>query len=455
MFLILLAVSCTTPPIKSPLIESTISVADISATVLILSSTPIITNTPQLTPTQTKLKPTQLPLTSTPTPMRTSIPTQEVISPQLKMVCPEQQVVKFEEMDIPENIILLLLPGNYDIDSTSLLALSLNDSAPRPILSIENNYPQVSADQRWILFYRSSDIENYHALWISSADGKEQWQVMQLPAANYAAWSADQELLIIGSPNAENMEEVEPWQYMPYLSINPFTLEQQSIEYLAGDRRSGLYYYGSVNSQGRTYGMYGKLNRVDFLYDFLQDEKIPAFQWLDEVNLYDLQKIPPVWVYDGDKFIVTVARPDGLDLKTGLDIHSAGEGKVYAEVMRKILIPEHLLPLYMLGLVPCKDRILLQRANFYDSTDVEPNWLYGIDFEEMIILDYCYALPGTIGPVSYSPEGRFVAFSLVKYTEPLEQDRYYVAVFDLEKGTVAYLKGFTVVDWGLINDLRR
>lgn len=451
MFLLILTVGCTSLSASPALTPATLTAAR-----PVLNSTPTAIVTLQPTPTRIISAPTNPLLINIPPTTISPAPTQEVFSPQLMSVCPKKQVVLFEELELPQDFRIMLLPSSvqsYPQVPAKPLSLSPGNPTPQPIIDDELLSYDVSPNHQWISFYRPGDNEKRTTLWISSLDGKKQWPVIQLGGKGYlgfAVWVSDQEMFIVGSPRAEEYEELTIWDYFPFMSINPFTLEQRSLTYLAGGPMSGIHYYGALSSQGHSYALYGRLNLADYLYDYEQEKALPVFQWLNELDLVKSITIRPVWVYDGDKFAVTVARPDGLDVAMGLDIRSASEGKRYNEVMKKILLPERLLPLDVLGIGP-QGLLALQRAG-YASPIGGPDWFYVFDYQNMSIRDYCLDLSDGVWSAEFSPDGRFAAFTLQRSGAMLNKSDHYVAIIDLDKGTVAYLEGYIVVGWGIVTE---
>jgi hypothetical protein len=431
-------------------------VAGVGCTVLnpSLSSPPITTAASVVSEQVSIGTPT---ITATRSPLSTvdSTHQQDVISPQLKNICPENQLVSIEKLDLPRDLRLLLLPNtveSYPQIPGKPLSISSENPAPATIFDDELYDYSVSPDYKWIYFNRLSVDNKHSVLWISSLDGKNQWPVIELDSEDYtgyASWVSEQEIFIIGSPHENDISALDLWEYMPFMGVNPLTLEERQLTYLARNQEDGLFYYGITNLDKRPFGMYGRLNRVDFIYDYEEDKALPVFLWLDVVDPFDMQFIKPIWVYDEGKFAVTIARPDGIDLAFNLNIQSAGENKDYDDVMKRIIVPERLLPSSVLGIVPGKDLVALQRFDFFNSSQGE-NWFYVLDYNNQIIYDYCFDLQDSVKRVKFSPDGKFVAFSLENFAADLEQDQHYIAILNLENGTIAYLKGYTLVDWGTV-----
>jgi hypothetical protein len=414
-----------------------------------LSSNSIATATLTITSEQTSID-----TPTSPSSTNDAINRQEVISPQLKNICPEQQLIPIEELELSSDLRLLLLPGSveaYPPTPGKPLSISLENLSPITIFDDELYEFSVSPDHKWIYFNRLGIDGKYPKLWISSLDGKTQWPVIDLEGrdfAGYAVWVSEQEIFIIGSPNKSEISALNPWEFMPFMGINPFTFEERQLTYLVRSPEDGLFFYGIANLEMHPFGMYGRLNRVDFIYDYEEDKALPVFSWLNEVNPFDMQFMKSIWVYDVGAFAVTIPHPDGIDLALNLNLQSAGENSQYDDVMKRIIFPKSLLPASVLGIVPNSDWIALQRFDFFDSSKGE-NWFYVLDYSNQIVYDYCFDLKDSVKRVKFSPDGKFVAFSLENFAADLEQDQHYVAILNLEIGTVTYLKGYVIIDWGV------
>lgn len=377
------------------------------------------------------------------------------IYPRLVNKCPENPIVSFEQLGFPNNIHLLLLPSTVDaypqVPGKPQIVSSENPN-PMPIFNDELYDFSVSPDHKWIYFNRPSSGNNHSVLWISSLDGTNQWPVIELDNENYtgyASWVSDQEIFIIGSPHDNDISVLDLSDYMPFMSVNPFTLEKRELTYLARAPNEGLFYYGAVVVDNKPLGLYGRLNRVDFIYDYEKYETLPTFLWLKAVDPFGIQ-FTPIWTYDNGKFAVTVARSDGIDIAFNLDVKSIGEKKQYDDVMKRIVFPERLLPSFVLGIVPGKDLVTIQRFDPFNASQGE-NWFYVLDYNNKTAYDYCFDLPGSVKRVKFSPDGKFVAFSFDNFKTNLGQGKDYISILNLEIGTISYLEGYTLVDWGVID----
>lgn len=411
--------------------------------------------TASILPTQVLASTPMITISKTPSPIASLESQQKVISPKLINICPENRGVSVEKIELPKGLHLLLLPNTveaYPQVPGKPLSISSESLIPTTILDEDLYDYSVSPDYHWIYFSRQNDDKGYPVLWISSLDGKKQWSVIELGGkgyAGYASWVSEKEIFLIGSPNANDISALNPWDYMPFMSVDPFTLEKETLTYLERDQQEDLFYYGTIGLDNNSLGMYGRFNRVDFIYDYKHDKTIPVFSWLDVVEPIDMQLIKPIWVYNKNLFAITIARPDGIDIAFNLNIRSAGENKRYDDVMNRIILPEQFLPASVLGIIPGKNVIALQRFDYFSSSQGK-NWFYVLDYNNQIIYDYCFDLQHSVKRVKFSPNGKFAAISLENSTASMAQDQHYVVILNLEKGTIAYLKGYTLVDWGVL-----
>ena len=381
---------------------------------------------------------------------------QIVKSAKIIKTCPDRQIVSFKELNLPDNFRLIALMNTIELYPqipSKPYSISSVSVTPTPIINDDVFTFQVSLDHKWIYYTRPNQENKFPVLWVSSIDGKENFPVIELGGkgySGYANWSSDQEILIIGSPREDEISSLDAWEYMPFMSVNPFTLEKRRITYLAEkEANKGLYYYGAFGVDNHSLGMFGRLNRVDFIYDFEQDKSYKVFSWLDSVNPSEMQLMPPVWVYDNGKFAVTVAQSDGFDLAFNLDIQSAGETRSYNDIMRRIVLPEYLLPASVLGIVPVKNLIAIQRLDFFNPNE-GANWFYTYDNKNGVVYDYCFDLGASIKQIKFSPDGRFVALSLDGPASDTEQAKNYIAILSLENGKIVYVKGYSLADWGVV-----
>lgn len=393
-------------------------------------------------------------LTQTPLSTIDAVSSQNVISPQIKNICPEKKIVPIDELGLSSSHRLLLLSStveSYPRQPSKPMSVSSKSPIPTEIFEDELYEYAISPNHNWIYFSRPSAEGDYMMLWVSSLDGKTQWPVIALDDngyAGYASWISEEEVLIVGSPNKSEISSINPWEYSPFISINPFTLEQRQLAYLARNPEDGLYYYDAVDLRGHPWGMYGKLNRVDFIYDYVNDESFSVFSWLDNVNSFDMQSTKPIWAYDESKFAVTVSRPDGIDLALNLDIQLIKENKQYDDVMERFIFQKLYLPTSVLGIAPIKQWVALQRFDIFNSSEGE-NWFYILDYDNQVIYDYCLDLQNSVKRAKFSPDGKFIAFSMENFSSSLEHDQHYVIVLNLENGKTYYLKGYVLVGWGI------
>ena len=267
-------------------------------------------------------------------------------------------------------------------------------------------------------------------------------------------WKSDQEIYVIGHPNAEDYEELSALDYFPFLIINAFTMEQQTLPYLV-DYWNGRMADGYLISQEKSLMLFDE-SSIDglryFIYDFNNDESFQVFRWLLNEKVDPLRVVfsfQPVWIYDKDRFAIALAQQDGIDLAIDLDIETAKEDVDYDNVMTSVILPERLNPAYVLGIVPGTSQVVLKRFDIYHASS--PKWFYLINYEDRILIDYCFDLADSVSDIKFSPNGRFAAISLQKFSVSSEQIGFYTVVIDLKIGTAAYLEDYVVIDWGVIS----
>ena len=367
----------------------------------------------------------------------------------LLKVCPEDPEVPFNVLKIADDLRLLLLPEIVQFSPPApgnLLVMPSGVLEPELVPMVEVYDFSVSPDLKWIYFTRPGDTST---LWVSSPDGSLQWAATELSGANYAgyaSWVTEDSIFIIGSPKKSDISLISTWEYMPFARVNPFTLEKNSVAYLNGESRGDVFYYGTFVAGDVPYGMYGRLNMVDFLYDFMHDTKTPVFSWLDGVKPFDLQLAKPVWTYGKGLFAITVVRPYGFDIAYDLEFDEADQPYQYQEIMQRVYVPAQLLPSSILGIVPVTHLVALHRNSILNPVE-EKQWFYSFDYRKNSIIDYCFEVNDTIRKLSFSPDGRFAAFSLEGSSSGLGENRYYVVVLDLQTGERATLRWYTLADW--------
>jgi hypothetical protein len=392
----------------------------------------------------------------TPTFIGTSIisSSPEQFTPNIIKVCPSVREVELPAMHIPPEYHLLIIEGKQNGGRSVDPFLLFPDNSVIKQLDVSANQANfgISPDYRWFSFYRSGDNEDYNILWVSSIDGSQQWPVIQLHRLNYAKWVSDDLMVIMGSPDAEDFEKFDLWDIKPFMAVNPFTKEQQPINY-SGWGGTDRAYYDLLVYQDRLYLLIYEYTWAEvnfYLYDHEQDSSFPVFKMLKEVEPFQLMFMNvPIWFYDMNKYATTVAQEDGIDLAMGLDLNAAKEIEKYEEVMTRILLPEHLMQFHLLGIAPNTNWLLFQHLDFLPPHG--PLWGYTLDYPNRLIRDYCYDLD-IAGEVKFSPDGRFIAFTQMKSYQneeliPYEKRMPDTIIMSLETGLITQIPDFTSVGW--------
>jgi hypothetical protein len=135
-----------------------------------------------------------------------------------------------------------------------------------------------------------------------------------------------------------------------------------------------------------------------------------------------------------------------LDIAFDLDFEDAGKSHEYQEIMQRVNLPTQFLPTSVLGIVPVTHLVALHRDSILGPVQ-EKKWFYVLDHRQNAIIDYCFEVNDSIRKLSFSPDGRFVAFSLEASSSGSVDNRFYVVVLDLQTGQIATLRRYTLADW--------
>lgn len=386
------------------------------------------------------------------------------ITPKIINLCPVERVVPLADLGLNAQTRLLMLPADVDLHrpiKTGLWSLSPFEVIPQYISSIipeedemVNDDFQISPDYQWISFLRWKEGDADRALWISSLDGMQQWEVVKIRANSYAQWVSDKEMVIVGITDEERFENIEGripfYVYVPLLSINPFTLEAHPLTTLPEERtdRFLIDYFRNMDSSYELYSIgAGPVDKF-VLYRYSDDTSQSVFKWLtgkDWVNAITMQ----IWLLADNTFTVTVTRPYGMDLASGLDLQAITLQQGYDEVMRKIVLPDKMMPFFVLARFPNNAPFLLLEQTTVDY--YPPIGFYVLDYQNMIIRDYCFdpSFRGDI--IDISPDGHFLATTF--YENPLtESGDKWIVVLNLDTGYISYIPDYQFIGWGIDKD---
>jgi hypothetical protein len=403
------------------------------------------------------LSPTLSTLLAKPTPYRqpiatqfpkpTYIPTLDnshiTFIPRVIHVCPNNPFVPLENLGLPPEMRVVLLPAEFELHTPVRVGFwlgSSQDKEPQAITEVApgegmtNNEYQISPDGRWVSFLRQRKDAAYASLWVSSLNGRKLWPVKQIAKDSYSLWVTQQEIVIA---EAEN-------NYETLLSINPFNLKEERYSPLP-IKGSDWYYYYQFRKDGIFYTLY-----VDSLVDgytyILFDHSIntswKVFQWIAP----SLYPDTGIWLLADSTFLATVQRPYGIDISPKLDLNAIRENHLYDEIMRQVKLPEEILPVDVWQLSPETGTAILVEKNInidLPTTAVE----YLLDTENMTLRYYCTKSDQGIDGrfASISPDSRFAELVYEGGSGAVQS----VGILNLETGYIALIKGYQMLGWGI------
>lgn len=385
--------------------------------------------------------------TITPTPAEI-----KKIIPGVVSLCQDTNEVPWETMaDSLTSSFYILSTQLYDSPPSPVSPLLVTPGNPSPALTnipSQNSYFKLSPDKQWFLYLDKNFETSLMDIWVVSTDNAQNLIVFSTSTNNSVEWLSDHELILNGSPDAASYERLELYQKMPYQIINPFTGEQRELTYIAGGRTSGRYFDEVFEIDGTPYTLFfnGKSTGIEYLiYDYKNEVSIPAIQWLKgpDHGGMGLSHFPPTWYYGENRFATILAEPEGLDVAL-FDFEQAQQDIPYNEIMTRIILPEDIPTPLVLGIGPENDLIILQ--DYDDSRTSEENQFYSLDLTKGEITAYCPFMQGNAGRVSFSPDNRFIAFSMSAPIEIGGEEN--LVILDLSTGTVSYLPGYLFLGWG-------
>ena len=385
------------------------------------------------------------PVSKTSVPNNTSSPTTAVTVIE---ICPSSRFVPLEELGIPDQFRLIVLPldlETYEDPTTGYHLISLTDSKIQyvdvsPPAGTTNHGYIVSPDGQWMSFHRHSNNDSTNStLWISSLNGENQWKVKQLTDVNYSyQWISEDEIVIWGPQNYDFSEAYPPLHYyLPLAVINPFTLEEQPLaslpqEYIDGLQdgilafsRSGTLYYMFI------------LRRIDsyFLHNYKEKSTQEVFEWLTG---HGKDSFSTRVHRDGDLFIITVDQPYGFDLSPKLNVSDITRQQDYSKIMSEIVLPTEFGPLRVAEKLPQTNL-----WGIYQNLDIDSNSpikYFSLDPQNMKMTNYCIAIPQDTNVVD-SPDGNFIAI--------FEYPKSEITILNLKTGYASVLKDYHLVGWGV------
>lgn len=384
-------------------------------------------------------------VSKTPVPNNTSSPTAAVTVIE---ICPSSRFVPLEELGIPDQFRLIVLPMDLEKYKDTVTGYHLISPTDSKIQYVDVSTPAgtadhgyiVSPDGQWMSYHRHSNNDSTNStLWISSLNGEKQWKVKQLTDVNYSyQWISEDEIVIWGPQNYDFSEAYPPLHYyLPLAVINPFTLEEQPLaslpqEYIDG-RQDGIL---AFSRSGTLYYMF-RLRRNDsyLLHNYKERSTQEVFEWLNGHGKDSFSR----WIHrEGDFFIITVDQPYGFDLSPKLSVSDITQQQNYSKIMRKIVLPEEFVQLRVTDMLPQTNLLsLYQYTDFYSGSLI---LYFTLDPQNIKLMNYCFEIPRD-AIVADSPDGNFIAI--------FEYPKSEITILNLKTGYASVLKDYHLVGWGV------
>lgn len=375
--------------------------------------------------------------------------TQKVAYPEVVKACPDEREVSLEEIGL--NPSTRLIVASFDRVSglpikDGLFMISGDDPEPRQIPGTIPNEGWLvgnfglSPDDEWLLFQRWMEGTQERHVWISSLDGERQWELATISLKEWAYWVSEKEVLIEGIPEGRALSHDA---MNPLYSIDPFTGEMRSFPPLP-EEAVFLDYFGVDGTSYALYYVGFQTYEELALHDYSSGTSTPILPWLVGKDWVNFHTGGPGVGLDG-LLDITVNRPYGFDFAKNLDLDSIREPKSYQEVMTAVMLPE--------GPPDFAEWSLGEELSIVERTAHEdeeaPTWFYVLDYDKMILKDYCLDVEFMSNPEDISVDGRFVA---ITYLEgPLGSHPLYakwVLILDLETGRFARIHKTQAIGWG-------
>lgn len=377
----------------------------------------------------------------------------ETVEPNNERICPTGADVPINELELPNNSILLavsdneVLGGNLGTPlSSDIFGFSGASSIPKKIEGIRSLDGDskiinilISPDGLWLAILRWNAIKNHETLWISTLDGQEQRMIADISPKQKVSWVGDSEILVVGVPNETDYEGRIPEEAMrPLISINPFTLDARNLEQLP----EGTIYinnsYHSIN--GNPYSIYYKddnQKRAYFLYDYVMRTSTQIFRWIDTSDTTTGVGIRPNGLYSVERGVNS-----GVDFALDLNIGQISEDQEYNDVMKHLSIEGLEITSMFSNLTQSDILILTSDPLDYDK----PTPMYLFDHKANNLKDYCINL-GLVSTV-FSPDERFVAFTIY---EGIDSPGYHVLLLNLKTGYYSIISDMEAIGFGVMN----
>ena len=419
--------------------------AVLSATSACSAPNPVASIPPSVTPDTTFANPLST-RTQLVTPTEPPRPTLEPSMPQVVTRCPVPQEVGIDVLGLNLDFPLLVAATTTGAYGGAFL-LSRRDPVPHPIPipTAADGWPlssvYASPSGQWLVIEYSAAEGGPLSLWFGSLDTHTLWEVATLNAGERPYFASDRELVVLGDP--EDDLHLRPWEYVPLYSIDPFTGERTNLAPLPHVTFFDFYF----TDLGESYAGYEIISDsyAYYLYDYGSGTSRPIFRWLDYVEGWYPLIPSPHRRYDG-LFMVTVGRSYGFDIAADVTLDQALGETSYRHIMRPIVLPggeNSGISTYVYEDVVGDALPVIRQV-----ADRAAESLYMFNYRTMILSDYCLDFNTGRG-ISVSPDGRFLATSLVHLTDENPEGfvPYAALVLDIESGNYARIDGFLSLSW--------
>lgn len=406
-----------------------------------------------IAPTSTR----EMPGTFLPTVVSQNVPTSETVpdlgpkGQSLVQACPSQREVPLAELDLEPDNELLVLPSNTDRRQYEIVSGVDSSRSEFENSTMQSNWPNqtfesISPDGKWVMFYDMSNGSSIAKVWISSPDGKRQWDVADVDSRTSASWISAEEIVIYG-------QLTERESIIPLEVINPFTRESRPLIALPD---TVWFLYLSLQ-EGNPYAIYydplvqsesSSMKGGFFLYDYNADKVETILGWMNgeagvQPDKFEVYSQVKVRIDDDGLALLMIERPYGFDLGLNLTLAQLRANTSYDEVMKPIEFPDAGPNVRLNTLAPTS--LAVDR---YDRSAVEPrrSGFYGFDFSEQVIVDYCLDRGHASPSVRLSIDKKHVAWTVFAL-EGGYQTATETVVLDLISGQFSKIPDVEFLGW--------
>ncbi len=365
--------------------------------------------------------PTPIPSeTSTPEPFPIISPSKPLnpVIPGVNHICPESaQETSIEQIGLgPDLRLLLTRAEDYSGRGISGGLWVLSEAVPQPQLIPNtepppgwNNFSSVpSPEGHWIKINRYSDDYSRESSWIISLDGSEHWKLTEGDYSTiHPYWITEHEMVGAGIPNPEHLEGLNWEDYKPIYTLNPFTMEERSLDPLP----EGAIFNTFFTYEGVSYAVYHfGLSPYSYwgLFNYEDKSSTPIFRWLvgrDDVYYGNTGII--LGTSSGETVIFTgyVRRDYGFDLIGNLSFDEIMLPYNYEEVMIPVKLPGEPSDFAIGARIGSNSVVVISLHQ--EGTQEFLEHFYVLDYETMILAEYCLndvRQPG----IRVSPDQRYL-----------------------------------------------